>query len=176
MSCSWGSYHRKSSSNQLHTANIRRLWWVYICVCLEKCGTYIEDLQCRWPCRLHLWTLERRFYYHLIRGSVVALPRDVILLPGLVILHRDFGHLSGTLKQLGDALISCVEVEMKSTVDCTLAFTMPEKLISDASRQSLVTRKTRVTYIASVMWKDQWRVKARHYWWSTVTRIAETRL
>ena len=29
--------------------------------------------------------------------------------------------------------------------------TMPEKLISDASRQSLVTWNTRVTYIASVM-------------------------
>jgi hypothetical protein len=30
-------------------------------------------------------------------------------------------------------------------------FTMPEKYISDASRQSLVTWKTRVTYVASLM-------------------------
>jgi hypothetical protein len=40
--------------------------------------------------------------------------------------------------------------------------TMPEKHISDASRRSSVTQKRRVTYVASLMWTQQWRVKTRH--------------
>jgi hypothetical protein len=48
-------------------------------------------------------------------------------------------------------VLSCTEIPMEGV-------TMLEKHISDTSRQSLVTWKTRVTYITSVMWTNQWRV------------------
>jgi hypothetical protein len=53
--------------------------------------------------------------------------------------------------------------------------TMPEKLISDASRASLVTRFFRVTDVASLIWTNQWCVFTRHWCELHVTRVAKTR-